>query len=58
MKIISVVGARPNFMKIAPFCHAIQRYNMRIKTTDSTINLMKNGGMTPIALLGMRLFIE
>ncbi|MCJ7482509.1 MAG: UDP-N-acetylglucosamine 2-epimerase (non-hydrolyzing) [Thermodesulfovibrionales bacterium] len=27
MKIISVVGARPNFMKIAPFIRAIERYN-------------------------------
>ncbi len=27
MKIISVVGARPNFMKIAPFIRAIDRYN-------------------------------
>lgn len=27
MKIISVVGARPNFMKIAPFCRAIARHN-------------------------------
>jgi len=27
MKIISVVGARPNFMKLAPFCDAIARYN-------------------------------
>jgi UDP-N-acetylglucosamine 2-epimerase (non-hydrolysing) len=27
MKIISVVGARPNFMKIAPFIHAINQFN-------------------------------
>ena len=29
MKIISVVGARPNFMKIAPFCRAIALYNQQ-----------------------------
>ena len=27
MKIISVVGARPNFMKIAPFVRAIEKHN-------------------------------
>ena len=27
MKIISVVGARPNFMKIAPFIHVVKKYN-------------------------------
>lgn len=29
MKIISVVGARPNFMKIAPFIHSIINHNKR-----------------------------
>jgi len=29
MKIISVVGARPNFMKIAPFVEAVNRHNRR-----------------------------
>lgn len=28
MKIVSVVGARPNFMKIAPFMKAVDRYNL------------------------------
>jgi len=34
MKIISVVGARPNFMKIAPFIKAIKQYNKQ--TTSSS----------------------
>jgi len=29
MKIISLVGARPNFMKIAPFIRAIETYNLK-----------------------------
>jgi len=32
MKIISVVGARPNFMKIAPFIRAIDNYNIHSNT--------------------------
>jgi len=39
MKIISVVGARPNFMKIAPFIRAIQSYNCQInKSPDYQIH--------------------
>jgi len=31
MKIISVVGARPNFMKIAPFIKAVKKYDKNIQ---------------------------
>lgn len=42
MKIISVVGARPNFMKIAPFIREIERYN---KTADHKIqNILVHTG--------------
>lgn len=42
MKIISVVGARPNFMKIAPFIKEIERFN---KTAHNKIqhNLVHTG---------------
>ncbi|MCD4832129.1 MAG: UDP-N-acetylglucosamine 2-epimerase (non-hydrolyzing) [Anaerohalosphaeraceae bacterium] len=33
IKIVSVVGARPNFMKIAPFMHAIEAHNFSISNS-------------------------
>jgi UDP-N-acetylglucosamine 2-epimerase (non-hydrolysing) len=36
MKIISVVGARPNFMKIAPFIKEIEAYNTKLHTHNSS----------------------
>ena len=35
MKVISVVGARPNFMKIAPFIRAINKYNQSLPIPPS-----------------------
>lgn len=40
MKIISVVGARPNFMKIAPFMHAIEEHNAHLSNEDETASSM------------------
>ena len=37
IKIISVVGARPNFMKIAPFCHAIEKYNRNLEGRNENL---------------------
>jgi len=34
IKIMSVVGARPNFMKIAPFVHAIEAHNRKPQTAN------------------------
>ena len=44
MKIISVVGARPNFMKVAPFIHTINEHNKlkdRANNYDRDIKKMK-----------------
>ena len=44
MKIISVVGARPNFMKIAPFIHAINTYNTGVQETEKIQHLLVHTG--------------
>ncbi len=42
MKIISVVGARPNFMKVAPFIHTINAYNR--EHPNSVVHLLVHTG--------------
>jgi UDP-N-acetylglucosamine 2-epimerase (non-hydrolysing) len=42
IKIISVVGARPNFMKIAPFIKAIEDFNFRYR--NSIIHILVHTG--------------
>lgn len=46
MKIISVVGARPNFMKIAPFIRAINRYNEQqiVKKDQRIVHILVHTG--------------
>lgn len=44
MKIISVVGARPNFMKIAPFIRAITNYNKEKNTQNQVQHILVHTG--------------
>ena len=44
LKILSVVGARPNFMKIAPFAHAIERHNANPTSTRSIAHTLLHSG--------------
>lgn len=43
MKIVSVVGARPNFMKIAPFIRAIEKHNQQGQTPSIEHILVHTG---------------
>jgi len=43
MKIISFVGARPNFMKIAPFCKAISCFN-KIQSNEKIKHILVHTG--------------
>ena len=44
IKIMSIVGARPNFMKIAPFCRAIDAYNSRMSDGQLIENILVHSG--------------
>jgi UDP-N-acetylglucosamine 2-epimerase (non-hydrolysing) len=44
MKIISVAGARPNFMKIAPVCRAVEKWNSSCDSTGTLENIIVHTG--------------
>ncbi len=48
MKIISVVGARPNFMKIAPFIKAIEEYNAQIPSVSPVSSVLSVSPVSPV----------
>ena len=61
LKIMSVVGARPNFMKIAPFAHAIAAHNERVKAESqrSKVSGQQTSNLRPpTSNLGSNVFIE
>jgi len=56
MKIISVVGARPNFMKVAPLIRAINRHNEN--NIDKTEHLLVHTGQHYDDCLSKKIFDE
>ena len=57
MKILSVVGARPNFMKIAPFAAAIDAHNAR-QPTEQVHHVLVHSGQHYDPTLSERFFLE
>lgn len=47
MKIMIVVGARPNFMKAGPLINAIRMFNRRVGLSSAAIASGANGGTVP-----------
>lgn len=56
MKIISVVGARPNFMKIAPFIGAINKYNT--STNKPIVHILVHTGQHYDDRMSKQFFID
>lgn len=56
MKIISVVGARPNFIKVAPFVKAIQNYNQ--KSQQKIDHILVHTGQHYDARMSDKFFID
>jgi len=57
MKIVSIVGARPNFMKIAPFVKAIEKFN-EVRTEETIEHILVHTGQHYDARMSKTFFQE
>ena len=49
MKLLLVAGARPNFMKIAPLVHAIQRHNDQLASGGTSASVPRSAFRVPLS---------
>jgi len=55
LKLLIIAGSRPNFIKVAPLVHAMQRHNAHLETRNSKLQTQNSALRTPNSELAWRL---